>query len=132
MDPFAEDFDAFISRISGSSSGTLGTLENGDRPLAVPNAKGKLPDSSFGGSRGIPTTHKRKFGALFTVSRDLMEGELDLVANKRISHLTDCFLHSSECISTDMTIEADRSDLNECYSRVLKACHDVSASFFFV
>ena len=61
-----------------------------------------------------------------------MEGELDLVANKRISHLTDCFLYSSECISTDMTIEADRLDLNERYSRVLKDCHDMSASSFFL
>ena len=130
MDPFAEDFDAFFSRISDSSSDTLGTSVKGDWPSIIPSAKGKLLDSSFGGSRGTPATHKRKLGSL-TVSGDLMEGELDLVANKRISHLTDCFLHSSECISTDMAIEADRLDLNEHYSRALKACHDVSAFLFF-
>lgn len=55
-----------------------------------------------------------------------MEGELDPVANKRISHLADCFLNSFECISTDMAIEADRLDLNERYSRALKACHDAA------
>lgn len=48
MDPFAEDFDAFFSHISGSSSSTLGTSTKGDRPLVVPSAKGKLPDSFFG------------------------------------------------------------------------------------
>lgn len=55
-----------------------------------------------------------------------MEGKLDPVVNKRISHLADCFLYSSECISTDMAMEADKLDLNERYSRALKACHDVA------
>lgn len=131
MDPFAEDFDALFNRISGSSSSTLGTSAKGDRPLVVPSAKGKLRDSSFGGSWGTPATHKRKLNSLFTVSRDLMKGKLDLVANKRISHLTDCFLHFSKYISTDMAIEADRLDLNEHYSQALKAWHDMSAVFFF-
>ena len=131
MDPFGEDFDAFFSRMSGSSSGTLGTSAKGDRPPVVPGGKGKLPVSSLGGSRGTPATHKRKFGSLFTAPGDLMEGELDPVANKRISHLTDCFLHSSESISTDMAMEADKLDLNERYSRALKACH-ASHSFLFI
>ena len=126
---FGEDFDAFFSRMSGSSSGTLGTSIKGDRPPVALGGKGKLP---IGGSRGTPATHKRKFGSIFTAPRDLMEGELDPVANKQISHLTDCFLHSSESIFTDMTIEADKLDLNERYSRVLKACHDVSASHYFL
>ncbi|XP_052293884.1 uncharacterized protein LOC127901205 [Citrus sinensis] len=104
MDHFGEDFDAFFSRMSGSSSGTLGTSAKGDRPPVVPGSKGKLPVSSLGGSRGTPGTHKRKLGSLFSAPRDLMEGELDPVANKRISHLTDCFLHSFESISTDMAI----------------------------
>ena len=67
MDPFAEDFDAFFSRMSGSSSATLGTSAKGDRPLIVLGAKGKLPVSSFRGSRGNPATHKRKLGSIFTV-----------------------------------------------------------------
>ena len=132
MDHFGEDFDAFFSRMSGSSSGTLGTSAKGDRPPVVPGGKGKLPVSSLGGSRGTLATHKRKFGSLFTAHGDLMEGELDPVANKRISHLTDCFFHSSESISTDMAMEADKLDLNERYSRALKACHDVSASHSFL
>lgn len=61
---------------------------------------------------------------MFTVSRDLAEGELDLVANKKISHLTECFLHTSECISTYLAAKTERLDLNERYSRALKACHD--------
>ncbi|XP_052296047.1 uncharacterized protein LOC102608442 [Citrus sinensis] len=126
MDPFGEDFDAFFSRMSGSSSGTLGTSAKGDRPPVVPGGKGKLPVSSLGGSRGTPATHKRKLGSLFSAPGDLMEGELDPVANKRISHLTDCFLHSSESISTDMAIEMDKLDLNERYSRALKVCHDAA------
>ena len=134
MDPFGEDFDAFFSRMSGSSSGTLGTSAKGDRPPVVSDSKGKLPVSSLGGSRGTPTTHKRKFNSLFTALGNLMEGELDPMANKRISHLTDCFLHSSESIPTDMAMEAGKLDLNECYSRALKACHDMSAphSFLFI
>ena len=132
MNPFAEDFDAFFSRMSGSSSGTLGTSAKVDRPPVVPGGKGKLPVSSLGGSRGTPATHKRKLGSLFSTPGDLMEGELDPVANKRISHLTDCFLHSSESISTDMAMEADKLDLNERYSRALKACHDVSVSHSFL
>ncbi|XP_024956005.1 uncharacterized protein LOC102619120 isoform X2 [Citrus sinensis] len=126
MDLFAEDFDAFFSRMSGSSSNTLGTSVKGDRPPVVPGGKGKLSVSSFGSSRGTPATHKRKLSSLFTAPGDLVEGELDLVANKRISHLPDYFLHSSECISTDMAMEADRLDLNERYSRALKACHDAA------
>ena len=129
MDPLAEDFDTFFSRMSGSSSGTS---TKGDRPPVVPGGKEKLPVSSFGGSRGTSATHKRKLSSLFTALGDLVEGELDPVANKRISHLADCFLHSSECISTDMAMKADRLDLNERYSRALKACHDVSASHFFL
>ena len=132
MDLFTEDFDAFFSRMSGSSSGTLGTSSKGDRPLVVLGAKRKLPVFSF----GTPATHKRKLGSLFTVPGDLMEGELDPVANKRIPHLTNFFFHSSECISTNMAIKADRLNLNEGYSRALKACHDVSAfhsyRFFFL
>ena len=116
MDPFTTDFDAFFSRISGSSSDTLGTSAKGDRPLVVPNVKGKLSDSSFDGSRGTPSTHKRKHDSLFRVSRDLMECELDLVVNKRISHMTNCLLNFSKCISTHMAIEADKLDLNERYS----------------
>ena len=50
MNPFAEDFDAFFSRMSGSSSSTLGTSAKGDRPLIVPGAKGKFLVSSLGGS----------------------------------------------------------------------------------
>ena len=61
-----------------------------------------------------------------------MEGELDPVANKQISHLTNYFFHFSESISTDMAMEADKLDLNERYSRALKACHDVSASHSFL
>ena len=61
-----------------------------------------------------------------------MKGKLDPVVNKQISHLADCFLYSSECISTDMAMEADKLDLNERYSRALKACHDVSAFLFFL
>ena len=135
MDPFAKDFDDFFTCMSGSSSGTLGTSAKGDRPPIVPSGKGKLPVSSFGGSQGTLATHKRKLDSLFTVPVDLMEGELDLVANKWISHLADCFLNSSECISTDKAMEADKLYLNERYSRALKACHDVSAPlslFFFL
>ena len=132
MNPFAEDFDAFFSRMSGSSSCTLGTSIKSDRPPIVPGAKGKLPVSSLGSSRGTLATHKRKFGSIFTAPGDLMEGELDPVANKRISHLTDYFLYSSESISTDMAMETDKLDLNKRYSLALKACHDVSVSHSFV
>ena len=132
MDPFTEDFKAFFSRMSGSSSATLGTSVKGNRPPIVPGAKGKLLVSSFGGSRGTPATYKRKFGSLFTAPGDLIEGELDPVANKQISHLIDCFLHSSESISTDGAMKSDKLDLNERYSRALKACHDVSASHSFL
>lgn len=86
---------------------------------------------SFGGFRGTLTTCKRKLGSLFTVSGDLAEGELDPVANKKISHLTECFLYTSECISTDPAAKTDRLDLNERYSWALKACHDVSVSHSF-
>lgn len=81
---------------------------------------------SFGGFRGTLTTCKRKLGSLFTVSGDLAEGELDPVANKKISHLTECFLYTSECISTDPAAKTDRLDLNERYSWALKACHDTA------
>ena len=94
----------------------MGTSAKGDQPPVVPGTKGKLPVSSFGGSWGTLATHKRKFGSLFMVYKDLMEGELDPVANKRICHLTDYFIHSSECISSDMAIEANRLDLNKRYS----------------
>ena len=127
MDPFTEDFDAFFNRMSGSSSGNLGTSAKAIRPPVVPSSKGKLPNSSFGSSRGTPATCKRKLGSLFTVSGDLTEGELDPVANKKISHMTNCFLYTSECIYVDMAAEVDRLDLNERYGRALKACHDVSA-----
>ncbi|XP_052300585.1 uncharacterized protein LOC127903775 isoform X3 [Citrus sinensis] len=129
MDPFAEDFDALFSCMSGSSSSTLGTSAKGDRPPIVLDTKGKLPVSFLGGSRGTSATHKRKFGPLFMVIGDLIEGELDPVANKQICHLADCFLHSSECISPDMAIEADRFDLNEHYSRALKAAFYLSHGF---
>ena len=138
-EPFRRRFRRLLQLHEWQLLRYLGTSVKGARPPIIPGAKGQLPVSSFGGSRGTPTTDKRKLGSLFTIPRDLMEGELDPVANKRISHLVDCFLHSSECISTDMAIEGDRLDLNERYSRALKACHDVSAfvliyihnSFFF-
>ena len=53
------------------------------------------------------------------------------MANKKISHLTECFLHTSECISTYLAAKTERLDLNERYSRALKACHDVSVSHSF-
>ena len=53
------------------------------------------------------------------------------MANKRTSHLADCFFHSSECISTNMAMKVDKLNLSKRYSRVLKACHNVSASFSF-
>lgn len=114
--------------MSGSFSSTLGTSTNGTRPPAVPSTKGKLHDSSFSSSRGTPATRKRKLGSLFTISGDLIEGEFDPVANKKISYVTDCFLHTSKCISMSMAAEADILDLNERYSQAFKACHDVSAS----
>lgn len=117
--------------MSGSFSSTLGTSTNGNRPPAVPSTKGKLHDSSFSSSRGTPATRKRKLGSLFTILGDLIEGELDSVANRKISYLTDNFLHTSECISTNMAAEADKLYLNERYSRALKAVHDVSASHSF-
>lgn len=128
MDPFTEDFNAFFNRISGNSSGTLGTSAKGTRRPAVLSTKGKLHDSSFGGSWGTPANYKRKLGSLFTISGDLIEGEFDPVANKKISYVTDCFLHTSKCISMSMAAEADILDLNERYSQAFKACHDVSAS----
>lgn len=127
MDPFAEDFDTFFSCMSGNSSSTLGTSAKGTRPPIVPISKGKLPNSSLSSFWGTSATRKRKLGSLFIVPEDVMEGELDPVTNKRISHMTDYFLYSSECISVDMATEADRLDLNERYGRVLKACNDVSA-----
>lgn len=131
MDPFVKDFNAFLSRISGSSSCTLGTSTKGDRPPVVPSTKGKLPISSFGGSQGTLATHKRKLGSLFAVSGDLIERELDLVANKRICHLTDCFLHSSECISLDMAIEANIWDLSDRYSQRSRLVMTLVPHFFF-
>lgn len=59
-----------------------------------------------------------------------MEGELDPMANIRISHLTNCFLYTSEFIYVDIAVEVDRLDLNERYGRALKVCHDVSAFHF--
>lgn len=116
--------------MNGSSSGTLGISTKGARLPLVPSTKIKLQDSSLDGSQGTSAIRKRKFGSLFIVSGDLKEGELDPVANKKISHLTDCFLHTSECVSMDMTAKMDKLDLNERYSQALKACHDVSVSFF--
>lgn len=112
--------------MNGSSLGTLGISTKGARPPLVSSTKIKLQDSSLDGS----AIRKRKFGSLFIVFGDLMEGELDPVANKKISHLTDCFLHTSECVSMDMTAKMDKLDLNERYSQALKACHDVSVSLF--
>ncbi|XP_052287719.1 uncharacterized protein LOC127899053 [Citrus sinensis] len=126
MGPFAEDFDAFFSRMSGSSFDTLGTSAKGDRPPVIPGGKGKLPVSFLGGSRGTLAAHKRKFDSLFTALGDLMEGELDPVANKQISHLTNYFFHFSESISTDMAMKVDKLDLSERYSRALKVCHDAA------
>lgn len=114
--------------MSGSSSGTLGTSAKGIRRLVILSTKGKLHDSSFGGSRDTPVNYKRKLGSLFMISGDLIEGEFDPVANKKISYVTDSFLHTSECISMNMAAEADILDLNERYSQVFKACYDVSAS----
>lgn len=114
--------------MSGNSSGTVGTSVKGTWPPTVPSTKGKLHDSSIGGSQGTPATHKRKLGSLFMISRDLREGELDPMANREISYLTDCFLRTFECISMDMAAETNRLDLNERYSQALKAYHDVSVS----
>lgn len=74
MDQFTKDYNAFFNRMSGSSSGTLGTSAKGTRRSAVLSTKGKLHDSSFGGSRGTPANYKRKLGSLFTSSGDLIEG----------------------------------------------------------
>lgn len=127
MDPFSKDFDAFFNRMSGNSSSTLGTTTKSTRPSAILSAKGKFLDSSFGSSRGTSATCKRKLDYLFTVFKDLMEGKLDSVANMRISHLNDCFLHTSEYIFADMAAEVDILDMNEHYGRARKAFHNVSA-----
>lgn len=128
MDLFSEDSNAFFNRMSSNSSGTVGTSVKGTWPPTVPSTKGKPHDSSIGGSQGTPATHKRNLGSLITILRDLREGELDPMANREISYLTDYFLHTFECISMDMATEVNRLDLNERYSQELKAYHDVSVS----
>lgn len=123
MDLLHEDFDAFFNRLSGSSSGTQGASSKGTRPPLIPSTKTRPHSSSLGGTS---TARKRKLSSLFTVSGDLVEGELDPIANKTLSHLKDCFLHTSECVSPDVALEADKLDLSERYSRALKACHDAA------
>lgn len=56
------------------------------------------------------------------------------MGNNKIFHLVDCFLHSSDSVSSNITSEVDKLNLNERYGLALKACHDVgtlSSSFFF-
>ncbi|XP_006435936.2 probable ATP-dependent RNA helicase DDX31 isoform X2 [Citrus clementina] len=126
-DRSSEDFDAFFNRLrSGSSVTTGSTSLKGTLPLCALGTKIKLHDSSLSDFRGTLGTGKRKVGSLFSLPEDFIEGELDPVANKKVSHLAEYVHYTSENITPEVAGEMDKLGLDECYNRALKASQDVT------
>lgn len=88
------------------------------KPPRIP-IKGKKQGTSPGSSRGTPHASKRKF-------EDLSEGDLDPLANERVSHLARYMYYSAEHITPKSAAKADRQELREKYSRAFKASQDVT------
>ncbi|KAK9189690.1 hypothetical protein WN943_018289 [Citrus x changshan-huyou] len=127
IDRSSEDFDAFFNRLrSGSSVTTGSTSLKGTLPLCALGTKIKLHDSSLSDFRGTLGTGKRKVGSLFSLPEDFIEGELDPVANKKVSHLAEYVHYTSENITPEVAGEMDKLGLDECYNRALKASQDVT------
>lgn len=61
-------------------------------------------------------------------SEDLLEGELDPIANEKVSHLAHYVYYFSENIILEAVAKTDRLELSEPHSCTLKAIVDLSAS----
>lgn len=59
-------------------------------------------------------THKRKFGPVTFFPKDLTEGKLDPIANKKVSYLACHIYYSTESITSEVTTERDKLGLSEC------------------
>lgn len=67
--------------------------------------------------------------SLFSLPEDFIEGELDPVANKKVSHLAEYVHYTSENITPEVAGEMDKLGLDERYNQALKASQDVSTFF---
>lgn len=127
IDRSNEDFDAFFNRLkSGSSVATGSTSLKGTLPLCALGTKIKSQDSSPSGFRSTLGTRKRKMDSLFSLPEDFIEGELDPVANKKVSHLAEYVHYTSENITPEVAGEMDKLGLDERYNQALKASQDVT------
>lgn len=63
----------------------------------------------------------KKIGSLFFLVRRFVEGELNPVANKSVSHLAKCLHFTFKSITPKVAMEMDKLSLDELYNRALKA-----------
>lgn len=128
IDPLAKDFDAFFNRMSGNSSGTSSThpSSRGTWPPFALGARTNSKESSLSGLKGTLVFSKRKFGSLFTLEGDPVEGELDPVTNRHVSHLANYFFYAFESISAIIAADMDKLGLDDHYGLALKVYHNAT------
>lgn len=96
------------------------------KPPRVPRVRTKSQGIFFNGSRGTLRTRNRKFGTISSFTDDLFEGELDPIANEKVSYLVYYMYYSTENTTLKAAAETDILGLSEQYGRVLKASQDVT------
>lgn len=140
MEALGDDFDAFFQKTSGSPFGVIDTaLPVGNTwPFRAPMMKIRSQSTFYSGSMGNPRTCKQKFGYVSSFPEDLLKGELDTIANEKVSHLVHYVYYSAKNITPEAITKTDSLELSEPHGCTLKAIQDLSAfrvlrkpSFFF-
>lgn len=130
MEAASDDFNAFFQKTSDGPFGVLNTaLPAGNTwPFRAPMMKTRSQSTFYSRLRGNPHAHKRKFGYVSSFPEDLLEGELDPIANEKVSHLAHYVYYFVENIILEAVAKTDRLELSEPHGCTLKAIEDLSAS----
>lgn len=121
MDQFSKDFDAFFNRLKSGSLVTSGsTSSKGTLHLFALSTKTKSQGFSLSSFTCTLGTQKRKVDSLFFILRDFIEGDLDPVANKKVSYLVEYFHHIIENTTSEAVVEMEKLGLDEHYKQAFK------------
>lgn len=71
--------------------------------------------------RGYSSNPKKEDRFPLLLTGDFVEGELNPVANKNVSHLAEYLYYTFENITSKVAVEMDKLGLEERYNRALKA-----------
>ena len=128
MESAGDAFDVFFQAVMGDASGSQYSTvpQKSSRPPRASGLKGKSHDTSHSGSKGTPSSKKRKFELISIFLNELREGDLDPASNKEVSHLTRCFYYSTENVTSKVAEETDKMSLNQRYGQTLRVTQEVS------